>query len=189
MLYINNDIEHLNVEQALQLVGDARRNYALRYRNELHRRLSLAAALLLRQALNEHYGISNMPRWDFGAHGKPFLPDYPHIHFNLSHCDCAAVCVVDSQPVGVDVECINRYDPLLVERTMNEKEQKEIRTSSSSAEAFITLWTMKEALLKLTGEGISADLHHTLADKDNFSFQSIKQNGYIITVARQLTIP
>jgi 4'-phosphopantetheinyl transferase len=45
---------------------------------------------------------------------------------------------------------------------MSESEQRQIASSPNPAQAFMRLWTMKESLLKLTGEGISDDLRHLL---------------------------
>ena len=50
----------------------------------------------------------------------------------------------------------------LVGATMSDAEQCQIASSPNPAQAFMRLWTMKESLLKLTGEGISDDLHHLL---------------------------
>ena len=36
--------------------------------------------------------------------GKPFLKDYPHIHFNISHCSGMVACGFSSGPLGLDLE-------------------------------------------------------------------------------------
>ena len=64
--------------------------------------------------------------------------------------------------MGIDVESLDQYDAELVGATMSDAEQRQIVCSSNPAQAFMRLWTMKESLLKLTGEGISDDLRHLL---------------------------
>ena len=36
--------------------------------------------------------------------GKPFLPMYPQVHVNVTHCRFLAAAAVDAAPVGVDAE-------------------------------------------------------------------------------------
>ena len=106
MIYLNTHPEDLNIDLALKQVSPQRREAALRYMRDIDRKLSLAAFLLLMEGLEKEYGISEPPVLAFGPHGKPFLRDYPHIHFNLSHCSRAALCVVGDAPVGCDVETV-----------------------------------------------------------------------------------
>ena len=60
---------------------------------------------LLAMALYELYDLRLQPE-DISAteKGKPFLPAYPTVHFNISHCDGLVACAVDDSPVGVDAE-------------------------------------------------------------------------------------
>ena len=114
------------------------------------------------------------------------LVDYPHIHFNLSHCRDAVACVVSDQPVGIDVECIDRYRTLLLNYTMNEQERELVTASPDPATAFIRLWTMKEALLKLTGQGITDNLHTVLENTEAYRFNTIIHPTYICTTCSKL---
>lgn len=163
MIYVDNQLEKLDLPAALAAVSDQRREHALRYRKEHDQRLSLAAYRLLQRALRVEYGIMESPPFGFEAHGKPILVGRPDIHFSLSHCHEAAACVVGSSPVGIDVESLNHYDAILVEKVMNDEEQQLITSSSDPALSFIRLWTMKESLLKMTGEGIATDMRHVLS--------------------------
>ena len=181
MIYVDDHIDQLDVAAALAAVDDERREYALRYKHERSRRQCLAAYLLLQQALRLEYGITGALRLQYNEHGKPSLVDYRDIHFNLSHCRDAVACIVGDQPVGIDVECIDRYRPLLLDYTMNEQEREQIAASPHPATAFIRLWTMKEAVLKLTGQGITDDLHTVLADTEGYRFDTIIHPTYICT--------
>lgn len=182
MIYINDKIHALDLTAAMAAVGRERREYALRYHAELDRRLSVAAFLLLQRALRLEFGIEHTPRFGFGPNGKPFLPDYPEIHFNLSHCREAAACVVDTHPVGIDVECIDHLDKDLLSHTMNDDEQQLILNSMRPDIEFIRLWTMKESLLKLTGQGISNELKSILSTQEAYRFHTSVHPNYICTV-------
>ena len=166
----------------MAVVGQERRDDAMRYRQDLDRRLNLAAYMLLQQAMRLEFGIERLPRFSYGPNGKPFFAEYPDIHFNLSHCREAAACVVATQPVGIDVECVDSYDKQLLPLTMNEAEQQFILSSSHPAISFIGLWTIKESLLKLTGQGITSDLHSILSHRDDYRFDTAINTRYIYTV-------
>ena len=149
----------MDIGLALEAVSPQRREYALRYRMESDRRLSLAVYLLLAEGLEKEYGITGPLTFGFGYHGKPFLPGHPDIHFNLSHCGRAAMCAVSDAPVGCDIESVvESLDMDLCRRCFNEQETDFILRSDSPCLAFTELWTRKEAYLKLTGEGLMDDL-------------------------------
>lgn len=183
-LYLDEHIDSLDLQAGLAAVGEERRRYALRYRRERDQRLCVSAWLLLQRALRECYGLAQVPPIVRGVRGKPALEGFEHIYFNLSHCRLAAACVVDDHPVGVDVECIDRYDPLLLSRTMSTGEQRLIAAAPLPAEQFVRLWTMKESLLKLTGEDLRNDLASVLNHADNYVFTTSKHAGWLCTVCQ-----
>ena len=189
MVYIDSHPQLLDLTEALAAVSAERRTYALRYRREEDQRLCLSAYLLLQRALREEYGLSEVPPFCIGEHGKPVLEGCSDIHFNLSHCQEAVACVVSTHPVGIDIEMVDSYDEALLPTTMNEKEQQIILESPHPESTFIRFWTMKESLLKLTGEGITDNLPSVLSkleatgESQNISFQTTFHNRYIYTVA------
>ena len=103
------------------------------------------------------------PLFDYDAGGKPSLVGHPEIFFSLSHCSEAVACVVSSMPVGIDVESIDSYDTEMVAVVMNGEEQRQIASSSDARTAFITLWTQKESLYKMTGETAGGDVRQLLS--------------------------
>jgi len=184
MLYINSHILDLDLESALPKLSEQRRQVIERMGNANLRKQSAAAYLLLCEALSTEYGITEPPTFGYEEGGKPYLAGHSGIHFNISHCRTAAICVVDTQPVGVDIETIRRWNEPLVRRTMNEREMEEILSSPDQAAAFISLWTKKEALLKLTGEGIRRDLRKVLQGDEDITTVTDTANGYIYSIAR-----
>jgi 4'-phosphopantetheinyl transferase len=116
---------------------------------------------LVRIVLSEHLGVApkeiRVSRTDTG---KPILTD--GIHFNVTHsADLILLAVSDSRPVGVDVErrrAISRVDAL-TRRWLSESEQRALerlrRSGVTESDAFLRIWSLKEAQLKALGVGIS----------------------------------
>lgn len=190
MVYLNTEVESLNPERALEAVSPQRREAALRYVKESDRKLSLAAYRLLQEALEKEYGIREAPVFGFGPHGKPFLRDFPHIHFNLSHCPGVAMCAVDTAPVGCDVEAVPAaLDRDLCSHVCNAQELEEVLGAPSPERAFTTLWTRKEAFLKYTGEGLTDGLKELLlspaAKAVRLETVTAPDGSYVYTVCRK----
>ncbi|MCR4764657.1 MAG: 4'-phosphopantetheinyl transferase superfamily protein [Bacteroidaceae bacterium] len=162
MIYINDHIFDFDLQTALSQLSDQRREQALRFKHELGQRTCTAAYLLLCEGLQAEYGITDKPVFAYGEHGKPFLKDYPHIHFNMSHCREAAICILADRPVGVDIESIREFKSSLVDYTMNLDEIRQINHADRPDLEFIRLWTQKEAVMKLTGTGINNNMKDVL---------------------------
>lgn len=157
-LYVCRNIDMLNVDSVLPQLSAQRREQVLNYKPLKSKQQSAAAYLLLKKALNERMGISQSPVFSYEEGGKPWLTDYPGIFFNLSHCLGAAVCALSSVPVGVDIEAVREVKQSLITYCMNEDECAIINSHDKPNRFFLKLWTQKEAILKLTGEGIRSAL-------------------------------
>ena len=181
-LFIDSNIHDFNLQEALGEISASRREKALKFKHEQGQRECVLAYLLLRRALKEVYGIDENPELIEQEGGKPMLKDHPEIHFNLSHCKAGVACVVGDEPVGVDIDRIRNYNAQLARHTMNDNELQEIENNADEARAFIRLWTKKEALLKLTGEGIRSDLKSVL-NRENMHFDVAEEADYVCTVA------
>lgn len=162
MIYINDKIYSFDLQEALAQLSEQRREQALKFKHELGQRTCAAAYLLLCDGLRKEYGIIEKPVFEYGEHGKPSLIGYPHIQFNFSHCREAVICILSNQPVGVDIESIRPFKQTLVDYTMNEEEVARIQQAERPDFEFIKLWTQKEAVLKLSGDGISKDMKQVL---------------------------
>lgn len=182
MVYLNDDIAHFDFEAALPLLSEQRRQQALKFKHEQGRKTCAAAYLLLCEALRQEYGITEKPVFGYGEHGKPFIVGHPDIHFNLSHCREAVACVVSDRPVGIDVESIRSYKDSLARYTMNDDELAQIHQAPRPDIAFIRLWTMKEAKLKLSGTGITDRMKHVLDGSEHFHTVVNEEKGYIYSV-------
>lgn len=116
------------------------------------------ARALLRAAVRLAWGLEELPAEARTGKGKPYFPQYPRLHFNLSHSGGLCLCAVGDGPVGVDIELTRPRRALeaLARRAFSETELAWFAEQGGGPEAFYTLWTRKEALAKFTGEGIAA---------------------------------
>lgn len=102
--------------------------------------------------------------YSFGTHRKPYLATNPlELHFNLSHSnDMALIGLSYIDEVGVDIEKLNpkTLEKELEKSVMCDNELEIFRNIplESKTEAFFSLWTHKESLLKLVGLGLYKEL-------------------------------
>ena len=185
MIYINDYIDQFSLDEALLEISQQRREQALKFKYEQGQRLSVAAYLLLKEGLRQEYGLTENPVFGYHENGKPFIEGLSDIHFNLSHCRQAAICGVSHRPIGVDVESIREFRDNLVDYTMNKEEAIRIRQSTRPSVEFIRLWTMKESLLILSGEGIRKNLQDVLTEAgEQVTFTTVVniQKQYIYSI-------
>lgn len=188
MIYLNDDIQHFDFEAALPLLSEQRREVAMRFKFEQGRKTCAAAYLLLCEGLQKEYGITEKPLFEYGEHGKPQLVGYPDIHFNMSHCREAAICVLSKRPVGVDIESIREYKESLAHYTMSDEELEHIASAERPDVEFTRLWTMKEAVLKRSGEGLRTDMKTVLKDAVGLTTVVNIKRGYVYSVAESFDI-
>lgn len=182
MIYLNDDIAHFDLEAALPLLSEQRREQVLRFRHEQGRRECAAAYVLLCEALRREHGIGEPPVFEYGVHGKPRLAAHPAIHFNMSHCRQAALCVLSDRPVGCDIETVRPYKEALARHTMSDDEMDAIVRHASPALEFTRLWTQKEAVLKRSGEGLRSDMKRVLEGVDGIETVINEKKGYIYSI-------
>lgn len=125
------------------------------FRNSKGKKESFAAGILLKKVCERH-GISDHVI-KIGEHGKPELEGF---YFNLSHSGDMVLCAVSEKPVGCDIEKIEVPALKIAKRffTENENQYLENVGEDRKAEEFFRLWTMKEAYVKMTGEGLTCSL-------------------------------
>ena len=177
MIYIDTDIEGFDLARALNEISPQRRAQALGYRRDTDRRLSVMAYRLLQRALREEYAITKPPVLDYLPGGKPVIAGHPEIHFNLSHCRGGAVCAVSDHPVGADLETLRPFKEALARYIFCETDYRRMADSERPDEAFTRLWTVKEALGKLTGKGLGGSFQQPTVTTDSPAEWQVKTVG------------
>ncbi len=156
MVYYLDSVQNIGEAEVQSLsvfLSPERREAVSRYRFAKDRVQSALAFLLLRYGLIKVYGITSIPNIEKSSHGKPFLPAYPHIHFNISHCEKAVACGFGNGPIGVDVQHMVPYKESIAKFFMTEEERKQAILGDSDR-LFTRLWTLKECYGKYSGSGI-----------------------------------
>lgn len=125
-----------------------------------HRLLQETAAPLLQGAV---------PTLEQDSQGKPYFPDCPQLHFNLSHSGDLWVCAFAREPVGLDIQQQdNRRWEALAIRYFHPREVQLVR--ARGAAAFFDVWSAKESYLKYLGCGLRRPLNcfSTVAEDGSF---------------------
>lgn len=134
----------------------------------------IAAHALVRSLLAARHGSCPAAGWRFraGPRGRPdpvmppdAPPDRPPLRISLSHTrGLAVVAVTDAGPPGVDAEWLGRRRGAalgIARRYFTPAEVAGLEAmadESAQEEAFLALWTAKEAALKALGRGLSMAL-------------------------------
>lgn len=112
------------------------------------------AYVLLASLLAEERGIEPLPPIACSERGKPWFPSYPDLHFSVSHSGSLSLCALGEAPLGADIERVRPRSGGLPRYALSDREYAWFQSRGSRWEDFDTLWTMKEARVKCTGEGI-----------------------------------
>ncbi len=167
-------VSYLNMHQAklkhlYPLLSAAEKARSEQFKDFKHRKLFIASHGFLHSALSYYLDISAEDiLFDYGHNGKPQLlqeqnPD--NIQFNLSHSgNLAILAICKTQALGVDIESIQRRTDWqgVMKRFFTPNEQQAIMKLPEEQQkaAFYTVWTRKEAHMKVTGEGLKLPPSH-----------------------------
>jgi 4'-phosphopantetheinyl transferase len=138
-----------------------------RFKFNLDRKRFIARRGLLRVILADYLDVEPAQvRFCYGLHGKPALDMAwlgRRLQFNLSHSkDIALFAVSQDCQLGIDVEFVRPIldAASLAERFFSARESTFLHSlpEEERAEAFLRLWTCKEAYLKASGKGLTMPL-------------------------------
>lgn len=152
-----------------------------KYNSVLKRKMSIYAYDLLLIALNQSNNITDAIM-RFYDKGKPYLENYPNIHISLSHSGNYAACAIDTKPCGIDIEQHRTVNSRIFRKVLSSAEAEWVNSNNdeqSQSNRFLKLWTMKEAYLKTTGDGITVDLRKISLIEDNRLIETYNGNQFI----------
>lgn len=159
--------ESLDGPNLLNALSDDERMRAVSFRFDADRWAFAAAHVGLRRLLGPMLGCApHALRFAADANGKPYLENNGRdaaIQFSISHTRGCVSVAVAGRPVGVDVERRREMSDLMaVAKTVFATEayaNLAARPERGARTAlFYRYWTLGEAFIKATGEGIAQDL-------------------------------
>jgi len=118
------------------------------------------ARVLQRHALSEISGIDeDHLQFTKGPNGKP---QHASVAFNITHCTGLVACAVSHHtPIGIDAEPLTRGDQVLevMKRVFTPSECARLNAHppAQKQRAAIELWTLKEAVMKECGKGMTLE--------------------------------
>lgn len=126
--------------------------------DEAGKRAGLGAELLLNHAIKELFPEASFPlEIERAGNGRPTLKNLP-LYFSLSHSGGYCACAVSPRPLGLDIQSVEAPRENVLRRVFSEAERDYVLSNERPDQAFTSLWTMKESVVKLSGEGIGAML-------------------------------
>lgn len=132
-------------ETMLTMLPPARRERLLQSPLEKQQE-PLCAYFLLCLALWKHQRWRELPEIVASRFGKPYFPEHPDVHFNLSHTKGAVLVGVSDEPLGVDIERVRPVGQRMMERFFH----------AETEQAFFESWVCWEARSKCSGRGIGS---------------------------------
>ena len=148
-----------------------------------------AAQLILARLLCSYSDLTQAPEIERSAHGKPFAPSLPDLDFNLSHAGPdLLLAFARTQTLGVDLERRDRRASIagIAGRFFAPREARALAAlpPARQRDAFLRLWTHKEAVLKAIGYGLQFGLHRV-----GFSLDPNDQVDALMEAAEELGAP
>lgn len=107
------------------------------------------------------------------AQGKPSFVPQEDLHFNLSHSGDIVMAAFSSDPIGLDIECCGRskdFQAIACRFFLPEEADFVSQAGADCEEVFLRIWTAKEAIVKLTGEGLAGGLAMVRTTPDGQGF-------------------
>jgi 4'-phosphopantetheinyl transferase len=182
------------------LLSDSERARLATFRDDAARRSFMTGRLLLRIAAGRWLGVpADQVRIDArcarcpAEHGPPRLLDAPGSHASVAHCEGrAVVALADRVAVGVDVEprtAANFVGFEDVALSAQERARLAATSPGDRAAQQTRMWVRKEAVVKLTGAGLSRDPDTIDSDDPTVRFRELDLGaGYYAVVALPATV-
>ncbi len=159
---------HRAVNLFYSMLSDGEIIRANKFRNQIDKNRFICAKGILRYLISLQTEIKpSLIKFRYDKYKKPELIEQQNensLKFNVSHSDSIfCVGMAYNQDIGIDIEVVKPITDLseLVKKYFSESECKQIERLSGNfkLEVFYKLWTSKEAIMKLTGKGLSLPLN------------------------------
>ena len=163
----NLDVSPTQVDSMIELLSADEIHRADRFRFPKHRRRFIVTRSILRKLLGNYLNINPTEvKFDYSDRGKPKLSNLCIGHtlqFNISHShEYALLGFTTHNLIGVDLEYLREMPDAvkIARRFFSAREYDLIKNlvPEQQSQAFLQLWTTKEAYLKAIGTGLSGSL-------------------------------
>ena len=119
---------------------------------------------------------------EYADTGKPYILDSSY-DISISHSKDMALVAINENLIGADIEVIRPFNEKLIKTYFSPDEMAFI----DSDEKFFTIWTVKEAYLKLTGVGLKGikNLNVVIDGEikiDGYNVLTKIENGYVFSI-------
>lgn len=151
---VNEPIDSATFQFLLRFSPPEKQQRILRQRVKQNADTMVSGGALARYMLWTAFRIPLAARISYGKFGKPYLPDYPDAHFNISHSGKYVACAIYNQSVGIDIQIVEPYHFNVAKRVCTSEGLRAIEASDDPAVEFARIWTRKEAYLKMLGCGL-----------------------------------
>ena len=151
---------------------------ASRFQNDKRRREHLAWRRVVRNELGRGVTI------DYNEVGAPIV-DSPNTYISVAHGGESVAVAIADEPVGVDIESLDRNYARIKSRFMTPAEE----SLSTMEEWPAVVWTAKEAIYKLYGKrevDLTEDIHITAFDTRSMTLTAEVRERRDIVVEAQI---
>lgn len=118
----------------------------------------------------------------YSEYGKPYISRREDMHFNISHSKNYVVCAFSDKEVGIDIQVHRNGKGDVAQRFFSAEDRELMRSLAQNGEnpeeIFFSIWTVKEAYMKLTGEGMRQGLDTTAIEFDEYSRGETQEMGH-----------
>lgn len=169
------------------------------FQKELQAQLQKEKNSFFEDCLNKHHISKSEYEIAKRLDGKPYLSSHPELKFNISHTishlssetfSCIAIGL-SSEEIGVDAEYLRKVKPSLARKICSQEEYASYEISSAPNEYLIRLWTLKEAYVKYTGNGLRTEFKELHFDQltENNAISVYCQRNHPEVMLYQYSLP
>lgn len=174
------DWPYEEVKKGLVNLSMKEKERARRLVNSQQRRYYIASHTALHAILTLYLPKPSAIQFRYNDYGKPYLLNDASLYFNLSDSNSVALYAIANREVGIDIESVRSNVQIndIAERFFlpNEIEAFRKLPSDQHLEGFFKIWTLKEAYIKVIGQGLSFGLNRFAT---NVNVDTIKMNGLL----------
>ncbi len=146
----------------------------LAYKNWQDAERSLAGNILLKKGLGSlNISGHSLDGLKYSAYQKPYFENHS-LNFNISHSGQYTICAISqTHQVGIDVEEINDIPLTDFTDFFYDEEWQAVLNSPDRLHAFYSLWTKKEAFLKVIGSGLNVSLNQVVILNNTIAWENV----------------